>query len=89
MLIRDPAAYTRLNAALAYLQDSLKRINAGEGSLGKLLKDDALAKTLTSASANFDQVTAQLTRNDNTMGQLLTERELYDQFNSLTGGSTR
>ena len=57
MMIRDPAAYNRLNSALGYLQDSLKRINAGEGSLGRLLKDEALAKSLTSASANFDQVT--------------------------------
>ena len=57
MMIRDPEAYNRLNSALGYLQDSLKRINAGEGSLGRLLKDEALAKSLTSASANFDQVT--------------------------------
>ena len=53
-------AYNELNAALGDLQESLKRINAGEGSLGRLLKDDTLAKSLTSASANFDQVTGPL-----------------------------
>ena len=47
--INDPAAYDRLNASLADLQAITKRINAGEGSLGRLLKDDALAKSLTSA----------------------------------------
>jgi phospholipid/cholesterol/gamma-HCH transport system substrate-binding protein len=76
---------TPLNDALGDLQATTRRISAGEGSLGRLLKDDALAKSLTSASANFDQVTARLNRGDNTMGRLLTERELYDRFNSLTG----
>ena len=60
-----------------------RRINAGEGSLGRLLKDDALAKSLTATSANLEDVTGRLTRNDNTIGKLLTEKELYDRFNSL------
>ena len=44
------------------------RINAGEGSLGRLLKDDALAKSLTSASGNFDQITAKLNQGEGTPG---------------------
>ena len=60
-----------------------RRINAGEGSLGRFLKDDALAKSLTGASANLEDVTGRLQRNDNTMGKLLTEKELYDRFNSV------
>ena len=47
LLINDPAAYRRANAALANLQEMTRRINAGEGSLGKLLKDEQLAKSLT------------------------------------------
>jgi hypothetical protein len=49
------------------------------------LKDDALAKSLTSASANFDQASSRLNRGDNTVGRLLTEKELYDRFNSVAG----
>jgi phospholipid/cholesterol/gamma-HCH transport system substrate-binding protein len=30
-------------------------------------------------------VTGRLRRNDNTMGKLLTEKELYDRFNSVAG----
>ena len=60
-----------------------RRINAGEGSLGRLLKDDALAKSLTATSGNLEDITGRLKRNDNTLGKLLTEKELYDRFNSL------
>ncbi len=56
MLIKDPAAYRQANLALANLQEMTRRINAGEGSLGQLLKDDALAKSLTSAGASADKI---------------------------------
>ena len=59
------------------------RINAGEGSLGRLLKDDALAKSLTSAAGNVDQITGALESGEGTAGKLLTDKELYDRFNSL------
>ena len=60
-----------------------RRINAGEGSLGQLLKDDALAKSLTATSSNLEQVTGRLNRGEDTAGKLLTDKELYDRFNSL------
>ena len=41
----------------------------------------ARAKSLTSASANFEQITGRLNRGDNTAGKLLTEKELYDRVN--------
>src|SRR6185503_19328685 len=56
--------------------------NAGEGSIGQLLKDDKLAKSLTATSSNFEQVSGRLTRTDNTAGKLLNEKELYDKLNS-------
>ena len=63
-------------------------INAGEGSLGQLLKDDKLAKSLTATSGNFEQVSGRLNRGDDTAGKLLTEKELYDRLNS-TGEPAR
>ena len=44
-----------------------------------------MARSLTSASANFDQVTGKLNKGEGTMGKLLTDKELYDRFNSLAG----
>ncbi len=40
-------------------------------------------KSLTTTSANLEDVTGRIKRNDNTVGKLLTEKELYDRFNSL------
>ena len=82
-LVNDPAAYDRLNASLANLQEMTRRINAGEGSLGRLLKDDALAKSLTRRRPTSRASPGGSNRNDNTMGKLLTEKELYDRFNSV------
>ncbi len=45
-LVTDPEAYRQLNAALTNLNETTRRINAGEGSLGKLLHDEALANSL-------------------------------------------
>ena len=64
-----------LNASLADLQVITRRINNGEGSLGRLVKDDAFAKSLTGTTANLEDVTGRLRKNDNTMGKLLTEEE--------------
>ena len=43
---------------------SLARINAGEGSLGRLLKDDAFARSLGSATSNLDALTGRLNRGE-------------------------
>ena len=66
-----------------------RKINAGEGSLGQLLKDDKLAKSLSATSGNFEQISGRLTRNDNTAGKLLTEKELYDRLNSTVAPPRR
>ena len=44
-----------------------------------------MARSLSTASANFEQMTGRLNRNDNTAGKLLTEKELYDRLNSTIG----
>jgi phospholipid/cholesterol/gamma-HCH transport system substrate-binding protein len=44
-----------------------------------------MAKSLTSASAGLDQVTTRLNKGEGTAGRLLTDREMYDRFNSVAG----
>ena len=38
------------------------RIRNGEGSLGQLLNDDALSKSMTSATTNLDAITGRINR---------------------------
>ena len=46
-----------LEGSLQNLEAVTARIRSGEGSLGKLLNDDAMAKSLTSLTANLDAAT--------------------------------
>ena len=82
---RIRAAAKSLEASLANLDTITRRINAGEGTLGRLLKDDALAKSSSSAAANIDTLTGQLNKGEGTAGKLLKEEELYNRLNSLAG----
>jgi hypothetical protein len=50
------------------------RIRAGEGSLGRLLADDAMARSLTSTTQNLDAITGRMDRGEGTLGQLATRR---------------
>ena len=51
-----------------------RQINAGEGSLGKLLKDD-----LNGATENIKTLTGKINSGEGTPGKLVTDRELFDQ----------
>ena len=61
-----------------------RRINAGEGSLGKLLNDDAFSKALTGATTNFEQLSSRLNRGEGTVGKLMTDDALFKKMNALT-----
>jgi phospholipid/cholesterol/gamma-HCH transport system substrate-binding protein len=49
-----------------------------------LLKDDAFANTLNSATKNVDSITARLNRGEGTAGKLLTDDALYKRIDTLT-----
>ena len=57
------------------------RINSGQGTLGRLLNDDAMAKSLARRRANLEEITGRLKRGEGTAGKLLTDKELYDRLN--------
>ncbi len=44
---------TRCRPRLSNLEEMTQRINAGEGSLGRLVKDEAFAQSLTGATENL------------------------------------
>src|SRR6266550_4285382 len=69
--------------SLATLQMVTARIRNGEGSLGKLLNDDALSKSVTSATNNLDAITGRINKGEGTAGKLITDEELYNRLNSM------
>ena len=60
-----------LGLAVGGLQSMLKAVSAGEGTLGKLLKDEAMYDNLVQVSEDLKQVMARLEAGDGLLGQLL------------------
>ena len=59
------------------------RLRNGEGSLGQLLNNDALSKSVTSATSNLDAITGRISKGEGTAGKLITDAELYNRLNSM------
>ena len=68
---------------------SPSRIRAGEGSLGVLLNDPAMARSMAATSARLDDLTARLASGEGTAGKLLTDEALYARLTSLSRPSRR
>src|SRR3990167_157814 len=67
----------RLVATLNRIADRLER---GDGTLGKLLADDAVYAKLDSALANIDAVTKNLEQGKGTLGKLINDDETYQKI---------
>jgi phospholipid/cholesterol/gamma-HCH transport system substrate-binding protein len=49
--------------------------------MGQLMKNDALYKRLEAVTGNLEQLTAKLNSGQGTMGQLMNDKQLYDNMN--------
>ena len=65
-------------------------VNAGQGTLGKLIKDEAIYNDARTAIARFnttaeriDNVVAGAQRGEGTVGKLITDESLYNNVNQL------
>ncbi len=73
----------KLVATLNRIADRLER---GDGTLGKLLTDDAVYQKLDDALANLNTVSKNLEEGKGTLGKLINDDEAYEKLNSaLTG----
>jgi phospholipid/cholesterol/gamma-HCH transport system substrate-binding protein len=58
---------------IASVQDVVNQVNAGQGTVGKLVKDDALYRTVSDTMTNFDQISQKMNRGDGTIGKLIND----------------
>jgi phospholipid/cholesterol/gamma-HCH transport system substrate-binding protein len=61
-----------------------KKIDKGEGTMGKLLTDDGLYREIKGMAANMRQVSDQIARGQGTLGKLLVDDALYHDLRGLT-----
>jgi phospholipid/cholesterol/gamma-HCH transport system substrate-binding protein len=48
------------------------------------VNDDALSKSMASATSNLDSITGRINKGEGTAGKLVTDAELYNRLNSVT-----
>jgi phospholipid/cholesterol/gamma-HCH transport system substrate-binding protein len=69
-----------LEATMANLKGITDGLQQGEGTLGKLLKDDRVYVELTEVAANLKTITDRLAAGEGALGKLMTEDTVYDNL---------
>ena len=80
-----------ITAAFQSMNNIAKKIEKGEGTLGRLIADDSLYRDIRGMAANLNQVSDQIAKGQGTLGKLLTDDALYKDMRGLTAdlrGST-
>ena len=80
-----------ISSAFQTMDKIAKKIEKGEGTLGRLIADDSLYREIRGMAANLNQVSDQIAKGQGTLGKLLTDDALYKDMRSLTAdlrGST-
>ena len=62
-----------ISRTVAELQMTIRSVNAGQGTLGKLLKDDLVYNNLADITSNIKVITARLERGEGSLGMLLAQ----------------
>jgi phospholipid/cholesterol/gamma-HCH transport system substrate-binding protein len=72
-----------MEEALGGAKDIISTVQAGEGTLGKLLVDDTIAQDLEITMANMREFSNKLNSGEGTLGKLVTDDELYNDLRSM------
>ncbi|MFA6173132.1 MAG: MlaD family protein [Kiritimatiellales bacterium] len=71
-----------LGAAVAGIRQMTDKISAGEGTLGKLINDEAVYNDLHESLANLRSVSDKLAKGEGTMGKLINDETVYTDLKS-------
>jgi phospholipid/cholesterol/gamma-HCH transport system substrate-binding protein len=72
-----------LSAAVSGIQSMIDAVNAGQGTLGKLLTDDTIYNNLVSVSEKLKLLGDRLENGEGTIGKLFKEDEVYNEAQHL------
>jgi phospholipid/cholesterol/gamma-HCH transport system substrate-binding protein len=57
---------------------TIAQINSGQGTIGKLVKDDTLYREVTTAATQAKEILQKVNEGKGTVGKIINDRELYD-----------
>ncbi len=73
----------QLGSAVSGLQSMINAVSEGQGTLGKLLHDDAMYNNMAEASEDFKKIIARLENGEGTIGKLMKEDAIYEDASTL------
>ena len=73
-----------ISSAFQSMDKIAKKIEKGEGTLGRLIVDDRLYREIRGMAANLNQVSDQIAKGQGTLGKLLADDALYRDLRSLS-----
>jgi len=68
---------------IANLEDITRSIDRGQGTIGKLVKDETLYRQTQETVANLSQVAKSIEKGEGTLGKLVKDEALYDQTKKM------
>lgn len=82
-LVYDPGIHDEAKQFIAHTDGLVSDIRDGKGTLGKLATDDTLFASYKKIGENLAQATAQLDKNDTTVGKFFNDPKFYDNLSGL------
>jgi phospholipid/cholesterol/gamma-HCH transport system substrate-binding protein len=73
--VKDGAG--NMSAGFKEIKEVAEKINRGEGTLGKLVKEDVIYTDIKETSKNLNEITRKINSGEGTLGKLINEDKLY------------
>jgi len=73
-----------ISAAFQSMDKIAKKIEKGEGTLGRLITDDGLYREIRGIAGNLSRVSEQIAKGEGTLGKMVADDALYKDLRTLT-----
>ncbi|MBI2116367.1 MAG: MCE family protein [candidate division NC10 bacterium] len=73
-----------ISAAFQSMDKIAKKIEKGEGTLGRLITDDGLYREIRGIAGNLSRVSEQIAKGEGTLGKMVADDQLYKDLRTLT-----
>ncbi len=78
-----------LTSAFQSIDKIAKKVEKGEGTLGRLIADDSLYRQIRDIAGNLTQVSGQIAKGQGTLGKLVADETLYRDLRGTAGSLSR